>query len=938
MDARAPTPGVLPNEREGRILRGYGFAVRAARRVAGLVATALVVAPLLVPAPASGQVDPYLCPGGGITKIGYWYRIDAPSFPVGPSAVTAYSVGKLNLDNLYVTNGHAVMRAEAGGCGWREAYRLPDPGGASYHRNNSFIAALEVSPAGDLAYAVIQRDDALQKPHMVMSRDGGRTWSAADGGALAATEGRFRDLTFVASDPRNAYMLVDVEYEASVLGLAGAKVETVQLVFRSTNSGASWQIAGGFSNRTRIEIEGSSFEMNGAAGEVTALEADPSTTTDVWAFGQAGLFHSSDGGSTYAEAGLGPVGTVDIVHVPTQAARVLATAADDATYFRSGDGGLSFASGSLPGVVQSSDHLFGDDLAIATYGRVYTGLNPPGAPPTFFDVSPIDGRVIQDVSVNGLSGGAIVGRTTTSVDFLPNPASVPVPEEPDPTVIDDGDVRTYSGPLLTPQERRVVLDPGETRRIDYVLDQPPSPTPLDVYFLIDVSGSMSGTIDGVRSAMNDIVNRLRDTGIDVNFGVARYRAYDDPPAYERTLDIGPPGEALADALDDLYAQGGGEETQLAALYQSATGDGQNDPRAAIPSGGQFHFREGTLRVAIHATDEVFSEGYPHPSYETVIGALRDVGIRQVGLAIQDITPAGIEQGFVGEPKHGLDRVAEGTQAVAPLAGADCDGDGTSDIAYGEPLVCAIPPERADEAGVMAEAIVNVLTSIQRPETVSFQAVPRVTDLSAAAASKVVREVTPGEIPNVDLTKPQRLSFQVKVGCPRLRASDTFPVQVAAISSGQTLGTAELTVVCRVPVLEEEELPPPPLPFLQVVAIPPPPPRPPEPVPEPNPNPQPNPQGNPQPQGGLAQQEQEQPQLALAHQGPAVEAEAPAASSRGGERYQMSKYQQGSEQRVPPETILTLGAMTLTMAFGSAYLLRERTRTQEARVGRHRPHY
>src|SRR3712207_7148900 len=55
-------------------------------------------------------------------------------------------------------------------------------------------------------------------------------------------------------------------------------------------------------------------------------------------------------------------------------------------------------------------------------------------------------------------------------------------------------------PALTPERQAVTLAPGETRTLPYDLELPPTSTPLDVFFLVDTTGSTQPVIGALRLA------------------------------------------------------------------------------------------------------------------------------------------------------------------------------------------------------------------------------------------------------------------------------------------------------------------------------------------------------------------------------------------------------------------------------------------------------
>lgn len=849
-----------------------------------------------------------------------WYSIRVPGFSTGTEAITDYAVEPLVADRLYVTNGTVVMRSVDAGCHWTQVFALPATGNGM-NAANSRILEIEVGGPGAV-YLPIQQAEPAPQPHVVVSTDGGSSWNQADGPVMNTLVGRIRDLDVSLGNGAAAAMLLDVEL--SEPGVVGA--EGQQVLLTTTSSGTTWDVGPGqvLDSDTRVTTPVASVSTGGGR-EMTSIAVNPVRPNEVWLYGPNGV--SRYDGATMNDTGLGATTVLDIA---MDGRAVLAYSSDSNVGKLSLDGGVSFVTIQSGFPVDSIDIITSTPTEIATgsYGRVLTQTLFPGqARPQLRDISPQDGRAVTDVQVafpNSVQRPSVYTRTSNTIEVVYEPKGEIIKPQlvsldlTEPHV-DDGNNK------LMPASKTVSLRPGQSRTIDYELNLPGATTPLDVYFMIDISGSMQGTINGIRAAMQDIADRLAHEDIDVNFGVGSFRSYDTPPAYKRERDIGPTGPELAAALNRLTASGGGDETQMAALLQSVTGEGDG----SIPPGLNMHFRRGSLPVAIMVTDEPISQGPPHPTYDAVIDALNAHGVEQVGLAIQEPPLLGEQDyGNPGPAAQGLRRVADGTDTVAPYGGVDCDGDGDIDIPAGVELVCFVDPNHSSDAGLMADAIVNIVSALQDVRQLDVQAGPKV---SPTSESEVVTDIAPDPLPPLDLKKPSAAQFSLTVTCPHVPRKTVFPIEVGVASYSRTFASAELDVVC-VPIMEKAEVLTLFSAFVPIAAVPPPPPRPPDPVPEPNPNPQPNPQQNPQAQAGFAAQEQQQPQLALANQEGAA---APEVASEGAaaDDFYMSD---NSERRIPPIGFIFTTA-TITCLGGYLVMARERTRTAPARNRRGRRH-
>ncbi len=837
---------------------------------------------------------------------------------------------------MFATNGEVVMRSADGGCNWEQKFSLPTlpsaglPFTSAESEIEQVVTSRSLQTPGTV-FVTIDQLEPVSRPHVLVSNDAGNSWQLGDRG-LETAIGRPEALVSSPSNSGIVYLLTDTSAVEDVV--EGSAVGIAQTLYMSADRGMTW---------SRREV----FTGNPWDG----VEVDPLLPEELWFYGDGGLGHKKGDEPVSQPQGVsGAIAAVDVFHERSAPARILAFSALGPAAFVSQDGGRTFTAFGAPGVVQSAASFASDIVVVASNAGVF--LSFPGG---VVDVSPGDAQIV-DVQTSGMPGFVVYGRTGTTLEIgdlkIPRPkidCSLPIYQilaprrcldlsGPNVDDLDRGDPRGSRPARLVPRNLRVVLQRGEQRTVDYELELYKDPTPLDVFFLIDVSGSMQDAIDGTARAMSRIVSELNAARINVWFGVGEYRSYTDEPAYRRLLEVSPPGEAVEHALESLIAMGGGDETQLEALYQAGTGAGRDGINGGelnlyIPPGQDARFREDSLRVILHATDEPFSEGPPHRSYEEVIDGLNANVVEQLGIAIQPTDESRQQVGpnpigpnvSDGTPLYGLSRVARGTESFAPEGGVDCDGDGVADIAAGEELVCVIHPDRVEDASAMGPAIVNLLKALKDFNDIHF---------SITKGSKIA-ELDPKVIA-ADFKANSEIGFEVTFKCPHVSARKAFPVRIAATvpERDQILGTADATLVCRVPLPPEPEEPEPPL-VPAVVPPPvilPPPPVPPEIAPNPQPNPQPNPapQGQAQTQGALAQQRQEQPQLAYVY---AQQARAAAAAQELGARregqYAMSSYSRRSEG-VPPEAMFIIGALTITCAFGCVTLSHERVRTQQAR--------
>lgn len=904
---------------------GDARSFRGLQRAVALTLSCVIV---LGPFAVGGVAGPAKCdvPGQISPHRVAWNSIKGPNFPSGAQVIANFAVEPLRPEFMYVTNGESVMRTTDGGCHWQHAYSLPASGGGTgVGVDNSDILEIEVSGPGVVYLPIQQQSPAGPRPRLMVSRDAGATWQTAEGGVLGGAFGRFLDFDAPIADSSKAYAFVDIENGE----LPEVRVDTYQALLETNDAGGTWTNRTLFDDGTEIQVAGAGITIAAFEG-LERITADPLRGEEVWLYGGPETIRSTSTANLPVPS-LGDIGELDI---SVDGSMIVAYQKTSPQGHVSVDGGQefnAFQTGIVVGSAAAITAQYGGPFGAAeAMGRTFFHVTPPGSSKVVpLEMTAENGTRISGIQIGISEGGAnglpfeplVIGHTANTIEVMGLPRLPPPPDVPDEIISDLIDPGANRPPgVLVPRTMKLKLRPGEAASVPYGLTVPASSTPLDVYFLIDISGSMGGTIDGVRSAMQEIVDRLSEEGTDVNFGVGAFRAYGDPPAYARLRNIGPVNGELSRALNSLDASGGGAETQMSALYQSVTGEGE----PGIPPDLQMDFRPGSLRVAILSTDEVISQGGQHKPVPVVIDALKEADVKQVALAIQEGPVVG-EHDYEnpGEPANTLRTVAEGSGAVAPEGGVDCDGDGGPEIAEGDPIVCIMSPGESSEADIMADAIVNVLNAVQDIQDVAIQ----VARSNAAVQGDIVESVTPSAFPATDLKQPHNLDFDVTVRCPRVQDRTVFPLDVAVGTSRITLGSADLIVVCD-PKVKPEPSPPLPPPFVPLLALPFPPVRPPEPIPEPNPNPQPNPQGNPQAQAGMASQEQKQPQLAAVHQESGQMELQPESENKGGDQFLMTAHEQA--QGIQPGAVFVTGAVLMTLIYGFATMRREQLRTQHQR--------
>ncbi|MCB8978673.1 MAG: hypothetical protein H6657_14730 [Ardenticatenaceae bacterium] len=244
---------------------------------------------------------------------------------------------------------------------------------------------------------------------------------------------------------------------------------------------------------------------------------------------------------------------------------------------------------------------------------------------------------------------------------------------------------------------------------------------VDVFLLVDLSSSFTDDLPIFQAQAPSIIASLKSAYPDIRFGLGSFVDYPINPfgwqvcgdyAYKRIIDLTSDSATILDSIYNLEIYCGRDlaESQLSALYQVATGAGQDlssqgYAAASIPSGQQANFRDDAVKLILLWTDAGFhlpgdpgDIPYPGPSFNETINAILSLNSPTVaGIASQKeegstnsssfVKVIGISSGT--DAVSDLNQLALGTNAIAPAEGVDCDGDGIIDLGPGQPLVCNV---------------------------------------------------------------------------------------------------------------------------------------------------------------------------------------------------------------------------------------------------------
>jgi len=765
-----------------------------------------------------------------------WTRIAAPDFTDGGGTLTGYDAADPRPGHLVVTNGIEIAATTDGGCQWttsafpQDESLVPELGlGEAKVVGRSVTQVRFADHADDYVWAIgatdVATDDLVaSQPRVLYSRDSGASFSSR-----------------VAGLPRIGRPVSIRGYSATQAALLFRETgaTTTYTLYTTRDAGLSWT----------EEIE-----------DLPQLDDFVMDFDRFWAWSSNGLYLLAADRALKIPAVVGPVSAVDVSY-----AGIVVFLASGTQGYASRDFGLTWYPTLTPESVNSASSQ-PDVPGLMAISGIHENVLVRTPNGTTVDFSPWDENVadVQFVSSRTPEGYPLYAYAAESVYERMIPFSYEPPEPPPIVDLDPPKKPVKLEASIKPERQVVRLEPNESKVVDYTVTIPPVPTPLDVYFMTDSTNSMRGTIASVQEGVQNIVDGLSATGVDLNFGIADFRDYPQQPgdsnyAYKVHREIGPIDTDLEDALQGLTTGGGttdGDDSALEAIYQAVTGAGRKDPLVVggdlIKPGLDAGFRPEAMKVVLLASDDgmrhpgAANPTYPGPSLATVRQALKDSGVYLVGIEVD--TNSG------DSPREELEDLAEATGAVAPPQGVDCDSDGLSDISAAEPLVCEFDPR----AGTgIAEAFVSMLAGIKDLAPI---------DLAVKSASPYVAPASQVHFPDVNVKAPNTFPLAVEFSCTKKNAGTDTTVTISANRTGEEVVRTTATLRCIAPPRPKPPLPEPPPPLvIPAVVIPPliPAAAPPAPINNPPPNTNPNPNPNPNPQGGFAAQEEEQLQLALA---------------------------------------------------------------------------
>lgn len=331
------------------------------------------------------------------------------------------------------------------------------------------------------------------------------------------------------------------------------------------------------------------------------------------------------------------------------------------------------------------------------------------------------------------------------------------------------------------------------------------PLTADVMVLLDVSTSMTLTLDTLRPQLAVAVTRLAADGVDLRVGLAlagtaprpqggqpdpraadpvvdpANPAYRPPALFRRVLPVSPVPAfltALAAVRPEVLVSTSDTalvfdraQAQLLGTDQLLTGTGspgsdEDNHLDAVPAGQVAGWRDGAARLIVSATDHELDAPYGTRDVADVGPVLVAQRVAHVGLVALGYAPGVTD----------LARISAASGTYVPAGGLRCGGfDGTDMVPGGAPFVCN--PARA------ALAVETAVHGLRR-------AVPLT--VTSSSTDGVLRGLT-GARATLDGTA-RTVDVGVSVACPAAATASRHPLPLTASYGGAT-ASGVVTVLC-----------------------------------------------------------------------------------------------------------------------------------------------
>ena len=687
-------------------------------------------------------------------------EVQGPAFGQGLKRVTSLAADPSDPTRVLVTNGLEAWKTTDAGCTWQRALPIYPPANmtAVGHEGDAMRAVA-------VNYFVSVSNQGMFNLQIV-GTDGGAMWQnslPAQMSAYECTESNRCLVRFAAGQG------LRVAYAAT-----GGPAARLPVVGRSLDGGKQWVVR-------------EAPKTGEVPQRVMDLAIDPADPDHVLAIADGTVFESRDGAATW-DRGRVPRPLSLRARLAFADGAVVVDSTDDrtTTVMVSGDGGrifrdaLSTPEGPVTAAV-SAPTPAGPALHVAAGGGVYNPQPGKGLAPRVSAAAAVVGLSATSTGVWAYSDKPLFIAADPSAATAPPRRMYRPPSRPTVRPADEVRAKAYGGRLDVGE--RVIVAPGQTASTTVFGALSRQPRGLDVFFLMDTTGSMTAKIQPMAMSFAAVVDDLNKQGVPARFGLATYG--DRGWRYRRLADLGTPPAEVQRHLSQLAASGG-DEFHYTSFYQLATGAGVVATQGGdVPPGLHASFAPGALHIVLHATDDIDRGDPDGPDRHTALDALNDVRVRHVGIYPWSLPTGGVP-GFEDAVYSNLKDYALATSTFAPADGIDCNGDGLVDIEAGQPIVCSVPGGLALDAPI-AELITRVLLSFAGRQPASLH----------AAESPLGVAITPAsDYGALDLAEAHDdLEFAVDVTCPAEVQGSVVDLPLELHVDGVPVAKSALSVDC-----------------------------------------------------------------------------------------------------------------------------------------------
>jgi len=176
-------------------------------------------------------------------------------------------------------------------------------------------------------------------------------------------------------------------------------------------------------------------------------------------------------------------------------------------------------------------------------------------------------------------------------------------------------------PGISPSSVNQKADPESSFEITKVVSTPEIPPKPDVVLLVDVTGSMSGTINNIKANLATVITTVKATQPNAQFAVASFGDLQDRNGFQVNQGLTDSLPALQAAVDSLRAELGQDEDEdwINALFRLST--------------DSITFRDGSSRIIVLVGDAPSHDPSGGHTLASAISALTTKSIRVISVNV-----------------------------------------------------------------------------------------------------------------------------------------------------------------------------------------------------------------------------------------------------------------------------------------------------------------